>query len=156
MVIDDNRRHSGGRQVRVVEAGYELAVFSCRERVCDELMARSRRQEDDSVAKIDNGDSTTLVESPAVPDRRGDRHLPTSGHQELGWDAHDHTPVIWYQSSLPSVPKRRRGGAVAVVTDPARLERAASLSDCGLVRTGVDEARAGSPPVWSYEEVTSA
>jgi hypothetical protein len=91
MVIDGNRRHSGRRQVRFVEAGNDLPVSSCSERAFDELMARPRRQEDDRVAKVDNGDSTTLVEAPAVPDRRWYRHLPTSGHQELGWDAHDHT-----------------------------------------------------------------
>jgi hypothetical protein len=111
MVINDNRRHSGRRQIRVIEARYELAVFCFTQRVCDELMARSRREDDDCVAKVDNRDSTALVEAPAVPYRGWDRHLPTTGHQELDWDTHDHTPVTWYPEILPSVHQRRVGEA---------------------------------------------
>jgi len=72
MVVDDDGCHLRGRQIGIVELADELAMLLSCQRVGEELLTAAGGQEDHSVAQVDHGDPTTVVQTPSMP--HGRRH----------------------------------------------------------------------------------
>ena len=84
VIVNDDGGHSARREVRVIKRGHPTDVLLRGECLVDEALPGARREEHHGVAKVDHADAPAVVETPAVPNRGGHRHLSAGGDKKLG------------------------------------------------------------------------
>ena len=62
--------HLGGCEVRIVESSNEPQMVFGGEGLSQELLPSTRRKKDHGVTQVNDRHSTTVIEPPAVADRR--------------------------------------------------------------------------------------
>jgi len=70
VIVNDDGSHLRGSEVRIVESSDESQMVSGGEGLSQELVPSTRRKKDHSVTQVNDRHSTTVIEPPAVADRR--------------------------------------------------------------------------------------
>jgi hypothetical protein len=66
VVVDDDERHLGRGQIRVVDAFNESTMVLGAESLREELLAPPRRQKNHGIPEVDDRHSTPSIEPPAM------------------------------------------------------------------------------------------
>jgi hypothetical protein len=70
VIVNDDGSHLRGSEIRVVESSDESQVVFGGEGLSQELLPSTRWKKDHDVTQVNDRHSTTVIESPAVADRR--------------------------------------------------------------------------------------